>query len=50
LRDLIFRARNGHDVASKFGARKLDLAVPFLLKLFDFTNASQEFTVVEAID
>jgi hypothetical protein len=47
---LILRARNGNDIAGHFGAGEIDLAVPLLLKFFDFWHSSNELTMVESID
>jgi hypothetical protein len=50
LRDLVLWARYGDYITCHFGTGKVDLAVPFLFKLVDLTHASNEFSMVQAID
>ncbi len=50
LRDLIFWAGYGDYITCHFGTGKVDLAVPFLLKLVDLIHPSNEFSMVQAID
>ena len=50
LRYLILGAGNGDNVTGLFGTWKVDLAIPFLFKLFDFRHTSNELTMVEPVD
>ena len=50
LGNLILGSRYGDYVTCHFGAGKINLAIPFLLKLFDPAHASNEFSMVQAVD
>ena len=49
LRHLILRSGDGYYITRHFGGWKIDFAIPFLLKLFDFWHASDEFSMVQTI-
>ena len=50
MRNLILWPGYSHYITRHFGTWKVDLAIPFLLKLFDFAHASNEFSMVQAVD
>jgi hypothetical protein len=49
-RDLPFGARYRYFVACLFGAGEDDLAIPLLLQLLNFLEASNELSVVQTVD
>ncbi len=50
LRDLIFGPRDCDYVACHFCTWEIDFAVPFLFELIDLGHASNELSMVQAID
>ena len=47
---LILGPGYGNYVARHFRTRKVNFAIPFLFKVLDFAHASNEFSMVQAVD
>ena len=50
LRNLILWTRDRNHVTGLLSTWKVNLAIPFLFKIFNFGKSSDEFSVVESID
>lgn len=50
LGNLVLGTRDGDHVASLLGTWKVNLAIPFLLEIFNLGKSSDELSVVESID
>ena len=47
---LVFGTRYGHYITGHLCAGKIDFAIPFLFELFNCAHASNQFSMVQAVD